>query len=98
MEEELHSSLCKRWFLNRVNLKFSPALLLKMSFVLYSLISDTNHFQHSRRAAASPVLLAFYSLPESFLAQLPETVVVYTYDTQSKAVDFSRINTEDFFF
>lgn len=96
--EKLHSSLCNRRFLNRVNVKFSPALLLKTGFVLCSPISDTSYFQHSHRAAASPVLLAFYySLPEPVLAQLPETVV-YTYGTQSKAVDFSRINAGDVLF
>lgn len=95
MMKKLHSSLCNRWFLNSVDLKFSPALLLKTGFVLDSLISDIDYFHHSHRAAASPVLLAFYSVPESILAQLLDTVVVYTYDTQSKAVDFSRINTED---
>lgn len=50
-------------------------------------ISDTGDFQHSHRAA-SPVLHGFYSVPEAVLAQLPLTVVAYTCDTQSKAVDF----------
>lgn len=68
---------------------------MKTVCVLDPLISDTNYIQHSHRAAASSVLFAFYSVSESILAQLPEMVVVYTYDTQSKAVDFSRINTKD---
>lgn len=95
MREKLHSYLCNRWFLSSVNLKFSPALLVKTAFVLDPLISDTSYFQHSRRAAASPVLLAFYSVPESILAQLPDIVVVYTYNTQSNAVNFSRINHQN---
>lgn len=75
-------------------MKFSPVLLLKTGFVLDPLISDTNYFLHSCRGAASPVLPAFYSVPVSILAQLPETFV-YIYDTQREAVDCSRINTED---
>lgn len=89
MAEKLHSSL------DSANLKFLPAALQKAGFVLEPLISDTDYFQHPHRAAASPVLFALYSVPEPILAQLPETVVVYTYDTQSKALDFSRINTEN---
>lgn len=68
---------------------------MKTVCVLDPLISDTNYIQHSHRAAASSVLFAFYSVSESILAQLPEMVVVYTYDTQSKAVDFRRINSKD---
>jgi len=78
MMEQLHSSLCNRWFVSGVNLRFSPALLLKTGSVLDPLISGNDYFEHSHRAAASPVLLSFYSVPESILAQLPETVVVYT--------------------
>lgn len=95
MMEKLCSSLCNRWFLNSVNLKLSPALLLKTGFVLDPVISDTNYLQHSHRDAARPVLLAVYSFPESILAQLPQTVVAHTYDAQSKAIDFSRKNTEE---
>lgn len=80
--EKFHSSLCKRWFLNSVHLEFLPALRLKTVFVLDPLISDTDHFQHSHRAAASRVLLALYSVQEYTLAQLPEPVVVYTYGTE----------------
>lgn len=80
MMEKICSSLRNRWFLNSVNLKLSPALLLKTGFVLDPAISDTNYLQHSHRDAAHPVLLAVYSFPESILAQLPQTVVAHTYD------------------
>lgn len=88
---KLHSSL------EGANVKFLPAALLKtgFGFALEPLISDTDYFQHSHRAAAGPVLSALYSVPEPILAQLPETLDVYTCDTQNKAVDFSRINTEN---